>query len=60
MDPSDNHYHFVLIIIVISLIIAAGISVFFTAGPGPVQNSNTSLIPYISDSSGQMLPSPGP
>lgn len=57
MDPSDNHYHFVLIIIVISLIIAAGISVLFTAGPGPVQSSNTSLLPHISDSSGQDLSS---
>jgi len=57
MDPSDNHYHFVLIIIVISLIIAAGISVLFTAGPGPEQSSNTSLLPHISDSSGQDLSS---
>ena len=30
MDPMDNRYHFVLIIILISLIIATGISVFFS------------------------------
>jgi PKD repeat protein len=35
MDPMDNQYHFVLIIILISLIIAAGISLFFTSGQGP-------------------------
>lgn len=35
MDRTDNQYHFVLIIILISLIVAAGISVFFSHGHGP-------------------------
>ena len=53
MDPSDNQYHIVLIIILISLIIAAGISVLFTTGPGPDMSKNMSLLPLTSDHSGQ-------
>lgn len=42
MDPMDNQYHFVLIIILTSFIIAAGISVFFTGNENP---ANTTPVP---------------
>jgi capsular polysaccharide biosynthesis protein len=40
MDPLDKQYQLVLIIILISLIIAAGISVLFTPGPEHDQKSD--------------------
>ena len=41
MDPLDKQYQLVLIIILISLIIAAGISVLFNSGPGREQKTDT-------------------
>ncbi|HOJ95784.1 MAG TPA: PKD domain-containing protein [Methanospirillum sp.] len=53
MDPVDNQYHIVLIIILISLIIAAGISVLFTGGQGPGETLNLSGSLVEQDSTGQ-------
>lgn len=53
MDTLDNQYQFVLIIIFISLIIAAGISVLFTAGPEPDQRSNSFVYLDVTDNTGQ-------